>query len=152
MPSTPRARRKRREGGTLEEARSQAKGEDQKNSPQEPRELGTFTPHQIAAVIDAVDLLKGVGVSLSQVAREYVEAFKILRRQPLIAEAAKHYAAYLERQRTMHAVKFPAVVDEFLKAIETAGRSARYIEDCRSRLSAQPRRFVDTSEDHKLRY
>ena len=68
-----------------------------------------------------MDLLKGVGVSLSQVAREYVEAFKILRRQPLIAEAAKHYAGYLERQRVMHAVKFPAAVDEFLKAIEAQG-------------------------------
>ena len=61
--------------------------------------LESFTPRQIAAVVDAVDLLKGVGVSLSQVAREYVDAFKILRRQPLIAEAAKHYAAYLERQK-----------------------------------------------------
>ena len=113
-------KRKRERAGTLEEARSQAKAKI-KELTAGSAHVGTFTPHQIAAVIDAVDLLKGVGVSLSQVAREYVEAFKILRRQPLIAEAAKHYAAYLERQRTMHAVKFPAVVDEFLKAIETKG-------------------------------
>ena len=107
-------------------------------------------PRQIAAVVDAVDLLKGVGVSLSQVAREYVEAFRVLRSQPLIAEAAKHYAAYLERQRTMHAVKFPAVVDEFLKAIETKGRSARYIEDCAA-FPARPRHFVDTSKGSHAR-
>jgi integrase len=75
------------------------------------------------------------------VAREYVEAFKILRRQPLIAEAAKHYAAYLEHQRTMQAVKFPVVVDEFIKAIEAQGRSARYIEDCTSRLSRAAKAF-----------
>ena len=133
-------KRKRERAGTLGEARSQAKAKI-KELTAGSADVGTFTPRQIAAVVDAVDLLKGVGVSLSQVAREYVEAFRILRRQPLIAEAAKHYAAYLERQRTMHAVKFPAVVDEFLKAIETKGRSARYIEDCTSRLSRAAKAF-----------
>jgi integrase len=133
-------KRKRERAGTLGEARSQAKAKI-KELTAASADVGTFTPRQIAAVVDAVDLLKGVGVSLSQVAREYVEAFRILRRQPLIAEAAKHYAAYLERQRTMHAVKFPAVVDEFLKAIETKGRSARYIEDCTSRLSRAAKAF-----------
>ena len=133
-------KRKRERVGTLREARSQAKakiGELTSGT----AHVSTFTPRQIATVVDAVDVLKGVGVSLSQVAREYVEAFKILRRQPLIAEAAKHYAAYLERQRVMHALKFPAAVDEFLKAIETQGRSARYIEDCTSRLSRAAKAF-----------
>ena len=42
----------------------------------------------------------------------------------------------------MHApVKFPAVVDEFLKAITAQGRSARYIEDCTSRLSRASKAF-----------
>jgi len=133
-------KRKRERAGTIEDARSQAKAKI-KELTAGTAHVDMFTPRQIAAVIDAVDLLKGVGVSLSQVAREYVEAFKILRRQPLIAEAAKHYAAYLERQRTMHAVKFPAAVDEFLKAIEAQGRSARYIEDCTSRLSRAAKAF-----------
>jgi len=133
-------KRKRERAGTIEDARSQAKAKI-KELTAGTAHVDTFTPRQIAAVIDAVDLLKGVGVSLSQVAREYVEAFKILRRQPLIAEAAKHYAAYLERQRTMHAVKFPAAVEEFLKAIEAQGRSARYIEDCTSRLSRAAKAF-----------
>ncbi len=133
-------RRKRERAGTLEDARSQAKAKI-KELTSGTAHVSTFTPRHIAAVVDAVDLLKGVGVSLSQVAREYVEAFKILRRQPLIAEAAKHYAAYLERQRVMHAVKFPAAVDEFLKAIKAHGRSARYIEDCTSRLSRAAKAF-----------
>jgi integrase len=60
----------------------------------------------------------------------------------LIAEAAKHYAAHLERQKNMYApVKFPAVVDKFLKAIAAQGRSARYIEDCTSRLSRASKAF-----------
>ena len=134
-------KRKRERAGTLEEARSQAKAKI-KELTAGSANAGAFTPRQIAVVMDAVEVLKGVGISLSQVAREYVEAFKILRRQPLIAEAAKHYAAYLEHQRTMHApVTFPAVVDEFLKAIEARGRSARYIEDCTSRLSKAAKTF-----------
>ena len=133
-------RRKRERFYSIEEARSQARARI-KELTSGTAHVGSFTPRQIAAVVDAVDLLKGVGVSLSQVAREYVDAFKILRRQPLIAEAAKHYAAYLERQRSIHAVKFPAVVDEFLKAIEAQKRSDRYIEDCTSRLSKAAKGF-----------
>jgi integrase len=132
--------RKRERLPTLEAARKRAK-EKASELAKGTAHVGNFTPRQVLAVADAVDLLKSVGVSLSQVAREYVEAFKILRRQPLIAEAAKHYAAYLERTRTMQAVKFSAVVDEFLKAIETKGRSARYIEDCTSRLSRAAKAF-----------
>jgi integrase len=132
--------RKRERFPTIEAARKRAK-EKASELAKGTAHVGNFTPRQILAVADAVDLLRGVGVSLSQVAREYVEAFKILRRQPLIAEAAKHYAAYLERQRTMEAMKFSAVVDELLKAIETKGRSARYIEDCTSRLSRAAKAF-----------
>jgi integrase len=133
-------KRKRERFSTIEEARKRAK-EKTSELATGTAHVGNFTPRQILAVADAVDLLKSVGVSLSQVAREYVEAFEILRRQPLIAEAAKHYAAYLERQTTMQAMKFSAVVDEFLKAIETKGRSARYIEDCTSRLSRAAKAF-----------
>jgi integrase len=132
--------RKRERFPTIEAARKRAKERIAELS-KGTAHVANFTPRQILAVVDAVDLLRGVGISLSQVAREYVEAFKILRRQPLIAEAAKHYAAYLERTRTMQAVKFSAVVDEFLKAIETKGRSARYIEDCTSRLSRAAKAF-----------
>jgi integrase len=132
--------RKRERFYSLQEARSQAKAK-MKELNAGTVHVDRFTPRQIDGVIDAVEVLKGIGVSLSQVAQEYVEAFKILRKQPLIAEAAKHYAAYLERQRVMHAVKFPAAVDEFLKTIEAQGRSARYIEDCTSRLSRAAKAF-----------
>jgi integrase len=132
--------RKRERFPTLEAARKRAKEKIQELA-KGTAHVENLTPRQILAVADAVDLLKSVGVSLSQVAREYVEAFEILRRQPLIAEAAKHYASYLERKRTMQAMKFSAVVDEFLKAIETKGRSARYIEDCTSRLSRAAKAF-----------
>ena len=104
---------------------------------------GTFSPRQTAVINDATAILRELGnVSLSQAVREYSEAFKILGRQPLIVKAAQHYSDFLERQKTLHApMKFPAVVDEFLWTIIAQGRSARYVEDCTSRLSRAAKAF-----------
>ena len=133
--------RKRERFPTLEEARKRAKEKIQELS-KGTAHVGNLTPRQVAVVADAVEILKGINIPLSQVAREYADAYKTLGRQPLIVEAAKHYAAHLEKQKNMHApVKFPAVVDEFLKAITAKGRSPRYIEDCTSRLSRAAKAF-----------
>ncbi len=104
---------------------------------------GTFSPRQTALINDATAILRELGnVSLSQAVREYSEAFKILDRQPLIVEAAQHYSDFLKRQKTLHTpMKFPAVVDEFLWTIIAQGRSARYVEDCTSRLSRAAKAF-----------
>ena len=133
--------RKRERFPTLEEARKRAKEKIQELS-KGTAHVGNLTPRQVAVVADAVEILKGINIPLSQVAREYADAYKTLGRQPLIVEAAKHYAAHLEKQKNMHApVKLPAVVDEFLKAITAKGRSPRYIEDCTSRLSRAAKAF-----------
>lgn len=134
-------RRRDRAGTTIDAARAFARSKIDELT-KGTAHVGSFTPKQLAVVNDAVDVLRDINVSLSRASREYAEAFKILGRQPLIVEAAKHYAAHLERQKNMHApVKFPAVVDEFLKAITAQGRSARYVEDCTSRLSKASKAF-----------
>jgi len=133
--------RKRERFYCIEEARKHAKAkiEDLTNG---TAHVGPLTPRQVAVVTDATEILRGISVSLSTAAREYAEAYRILGRQPLIIKAAEHYAAYLERQKTMHApVKFPIVVDEFLWATIAQGRSPRYIEDCTSRLSRAAKAF-----------
>jgi integrase len=133
--------RKRERFPTLEAARKHAK-EKAEALAKGIAHVGPLSPRQVAVVTDAVEILKGVNVSLSQAAREYAEAYRILGRQPLVIKAAEHYAAYLEKQKTAHApVKFPAVVDEFLKAITSQGRSTRYVEDCTSRLSRAAKAF-----------
>jgi integrase len=133
--------RKRERFPTLHAARKRAKEKIQELS-KGTAHVGTLTPRQVAVVTDAVEILKGINVPLSQVAREYAHAYKALGKQPLVVEAAKHYAAHLEKQKNMHApVKFSVVVDEFLWAIITQKRSARYIEDCTSRLSRAAKAF-----------
>jgi integrase len=133
--------RKRERFPTLEAARKRAKEKIQELS-KGTAHVGTLTPRQVAVVTDAVEILKGINVPLSQVAREYAEAFKALGKQALVVEAARHYAAHLEAQKNIHApVKFSVVVDEFLWAIIAQKRSARYIEDCTSRLSRAAKVF-----------
>jgi integrase len=133
--------RKRERFPTLEAARKRAKEKIQELS-KGTAHVGTLTPRQVAVVTDAVEILKGINVPLSQVAREYAEAFKALGKQALVVEAARHYAAHLEAQKNMHSpVKFSVVVDEFLWAIIVQKRSARYIEDCTSRLSRAAKAF-----------
>ena len=81
--------------------------------------VASLSPRQVAVVADATAILQELGnVSLSQAVRDFAQAYRILGKQPFVVKAAEHYAAYLERQKNMHApVKFPAVVDEFLAAI-----------------------------------
>ena len=133
--------RKRSRFYSIEEARDHSKAK-LKELTAGTAHVGTLTPRQLAVITDATEVLRSVNVPLSQVARDFAEAYRILGRQPLIVKAAEFYAAHLERQKTMHApVKFPVVVDEFLKAIKAQGRSARYVEDCTSRLSKSAKAF-----------
>lgn len=134
-------RKRDRAGTTIQAARSFARSKIDELT-KGTAHVGSLTPKQLAIVNDAVDVLRGTNVSLSRASREYAEAFRILGRQPLIVEAAKHYAEHLEKQKKMHdPVKFHVVVDEFLWAIISQGRSARYIEDCTSRLSRAAKAF-----------
>jgi integrase len=57
-------------------------------------------------------------------------------------KACEHYAAYLEKQKTLHApVKFSDAAKEFMEQITGQGRSARYLQDCRTRLARASKAF-----------
>ena len=134
-------RKRERAGTTLEAARAFAR-DKLDDLTKGTAHIGPLTARQVAVVADSLEILRAIDVPMSTATREYAEAFRILGRQPLIVKAAEHYAAYLQRQKNMHApVKFPAVVDEFLEAIEKQGRSSRYLEDCKSRLGKASKAF-----------
>jgi integrase len=135
-------KRIRERASTIEEARKTAKAKI-KTLTSGAAHVGTLTPRQTAVVADAVEVLKGVGVPLSTVAREYAEAQKILDGRGSIVIAVQHYVDFLANQKGERNVPFPRVVSEFLEEIESLGRSARYIEDCSSRLS-RPRKAFKT--------
>ena len=112
-------RKRERAGTTLEKARETAKAKIAELT-RDVAHVGQLTPRQAAVVADSLEILRGINIPMSQACREYAEGFRLLGRQPLIVKACEHYAAYLEKQKTMHAPqKFQAVVDEFLEAIES---------------------------------
>ena len=133
--------RKRARFHSLEEAREYAKSKI-KDLTAGTAHVGTLTPRQVAVITDAVEVCRDIGLPISQVIREYAESFKLLGRQPLVMKACEHYAAYLEKQKNMHApVKFTDVATEFLAQITGQGRSLRYLQDCRTRLTRASKAF-----------
>ena len=134
-------RKRERAGTTLADARAFARDKVD-DLTKGTAHIGPLSARQAAVVADSLEVLRAINVPMSQATREYAQAFELLGRQPLVVKAAEFYAAHLEKQKTLHApVKLPAVVDEFLKAIKAQGRSARYVEDCTSRLSRAKKAF-----------
>jgi len=136
-------KRIRERAGTLEEARRQAKDKI-KDLTEGTAHVGNFTPKQTATISDAMDVLKEIGVPLSQVAREYAEALKILAGRGSIVEAAKIYVA-TQAARDIRPKRVSEVVDEFLLSIENAKLSHRYYDDCSSRLGQIKKAFGKTN-------
>jgi len=86
-----------------------------------------------AIYTQAIDALKSCGVPLNIVARDYADAYAMLRGASL-AEAVKYYQ---ERHAVECGLTVQQVVDEFIASLE--GRKVkrpgeRYLEDLRSRL------------------
>lgn len=87
------------------------------------------------AYIRARSLLDPIGVSLDAAVTEYVEARKILAGRPMVPTVRELIAF----ARTQDSPPVRKVVEEFISAKESAGRSTRHMEDLRCRLG----RFAD---------
>ena len=134
-------RKRERAGTTIEKARETAKAKIAELT-KGVAHVGQLTLRQAAVVADSLEILRSINIPMSQACREYAEGYKLLGRQPLVVKACEHYAAYLEKQKTMHEPqKFHVVAEEFLEAIERQGRSARYVEDSKSRLNKAAKAF-----------
>ena len=107
--------------------------------------VGTLTPKQAATISDAVDVLKVINVPLSRAVREYADAYKILGRQPLIIEAARHYAKHLEDQKSkaeLVPITLPKLVDKFMADVHERKKSRRYTLDMQARLARAASAFT----------
>ena len=145
-------RKRDRAGKTVEEARAYAKEKIEELAKGTAHVGGTLTPRQLAVVTDVVEVLKPTGVSLSQVAREYAQAYEILGRQPLILKAAQHYADFLEEQKKksdLIQIKLPALAQKFMEDIRERKKSRRYILDMQARLAQASKAFTGMIADIK---
>ena len=138
------ARRRDRAGTTLHAARAFANTKIDELTAGVAH-VGTLTPKQAATVSDAVDVLKVINVPLSRAVREYADAYKILGRQPLIIEAARHYAKHLDDQKSqaeLVPITLPELVQKFMEDLRERKKSRRYVYDMQAKLTRATRAFT----------
>lgn len=139
--------RKRERAPSLEEAKKRAKeliGELAVGKPH----VATFTLKQTAAITDAVEILGPLGISITDVARQFAEAHKILEGRPVL-EAAKFYADHLAREIRHGALKpitLPELVVKYLESIK-GKKSKRYYQDLQAKLNRAAKAFTGQIRD-----
>jgi len=125
-------KRIRERAATIEDARKTARAKI-KTLTSGTAHVGTLTPRQTAVVSDAVEILRGVGVPLSDAARQFAEAFKILDGKGTIVEAARFFVT--ERAVELADIKFSDAAKKFEIRNADQNFSASYKADCRQHLA-----------------
>lgn len=126
--------RKREKRKDLTAAKIRAKEilDDHRDGTQHVRQLSA---REVAVVDAAFEKLRTVGVSLSDAVTQFADAKAILGKESL-HDAARHYVSHLaEKASERPPVTFSAIVVEFVATLKKDERSARYIEDAKSRLT-----------------
>lgn len=105
--------------------------------------VSAFTPKQTAAIHDAADMLKPVGVTITEAVRQFTEAQKILAGRSSLLEATRFYVRHLEdeqRRSALEPITFPKLVEKFLAAIK-GEKSTRYEQDMSAKLKKAAKVF-----------
>ncbi len=126
-------RRVRERAPTLEDARRQAKAKIAELT-SGAAHVGSLTPRQTAVVSDAVAVIKDIGVTLSQAVREYAEAYKILKGQGSVVDAARLFVKHLG-ENSLPAISFQDLAAKFLERNRIQDYSEEYRTDCRKHLA-----------------
>ncbi len=95
--------------------------------------VGNFTARQTAAINDAVEILRPIGVSLAEAARQFAEAHSLLAGCGSLSDAVRCFLE--ERKRTqLSPIKLPDLVEKFIQHIREQKKSRRYTLDMQARL------------------
>jgi len=110
--------------------------------------VSSFTLKQTAAITDAVEILAPLRVSLTEVARQFAHAHKVLDGKPLM-EAVDFYAKHLAREAlhgALSPVTLPALVKKYLESID-GEKSKRYVQDLQAKLNRAAKAFTGQLRD-----
>ena len=95
--------------------------------------VGNFTARQTAVINDAVEILRPTGVSLTEAARQFAEAHRLLEGCGSLSEAVRCFLE--EHKRTqLSPIKLPDLVEKFMQHIREQKKSRRYTLDMQARL------------------
>ena len=105
--------------------------------------VASFTLKQTAAITDAVEILRPLGIGITEVAREFAQARKLLG-EVSVVQAAEFYSKHLKeetRRGALQPITLPDLVAKYLESI-TGKKSKRYVQDLKAKLSRAARAFT----------
>jgi len=108
----------------------------------------SFTLKQTAAIMDALEIIQPFNVGLTDVARQYAEARRILE-DVSILQAVDFYAKHRDQEKrrgALQPITFPDLVAKYLLSIK-GKKSKRYVEDMTSRLKRAAKAFTSEIRD-----
>ncbi|MGA7394662.1 MAG: site-specific integrase [Terrimicrobiaceae bacterium] len=103
--------------------------------------VGNFTTRQTAAINDAVEILRPTGVSLSEAARQFAEAHRLLEGSGSLSDAVK---CFLEERKKaqLSPIRVPDLVEKFMQHLRGQKKSRRYTLDMQARLHKAAETFT----------
>lgn len=135
-------RRKMERVASIEDARRRAKTLIDELSAGKVH-VTTFSLKQTAAITDAVEIISPFKLSITEVARQFAEAQKLLG-DVSILHAAQFYSKHLEQESkhgSLQSITLPDLVTRYLAAIE-GKKSKRYVEDLTAKLKRAAKAFT----------
>ena len=105
--------------------------------------VASFTLKQTAAITDAVEIIRPFNVSITEAARQFAEARRILGNISLL-QAAEFYAKHQDeesRRSALQPTTLPDLVTKYLASIKNK-KSKRYVDDLTSKLKRVGKAFT----------
>ncbi len=108
--------------------------------------VAAFTPTQTAAINEAVEILRPLGVSLTEAVRQYADALSRLDGQGNLADAVRFYLE--QRAKTqLVPISVPVLVEKLLADFREKEKSRRYVLDMQARLNRAAKSFAGNIGD-----
>ena len=95
--------------------------------------VAPLSAKQAAVINEVIEILKPVGVPLTEAVRQFAEAHARLAGQGTIADAVKLFLEEREKVKLIP-IRLPQLLERFLADIRTREKSRRYILDMQARL------------------
>jgi integrase len=103
--------------------------------------VGSFTARQTAAINDAVEILRPSGVSLTEAARQFAEAHRLLAGRGSLSDAVRCYLEERKKAQLLP-IKVPDLVEKFMEHLRGQKKSRRYTLDMQARLHKAAETFT----------
>ncbi len=132
--------RQRERSSTLEAARVRAK-ELIEELATGVAHVAAFTPKETAAINEAVDILRPLGVPLTEAVRQFAYARKRLNGEGELADAVNFFVAQRTKAK-LPEVRIPDLVKKLLADLRNKEKSRRYVLDMQARLNRAAENFA----------